>query len=820
MPLPNNALNYLVERMRRGDTVLFCGAGFSRGAYNLVGKPMPLASELPPLIWKLCYPGAEYDGSRLDDLFQVATNKAPRQLQELLQQQLGVDPTSIPEFYGELLALPWFRVYTLNVDDLIPVVARRGTLPRQPVQRSALSWAKSAEEPERGTLPVIHLNGVLEDGPSGVTFSPTQYAERLAGQEPLYAQCAVDVLSRPVVYIGTPLDETPLWQHVSMRRRGPRTRREFRRQSFIVTPSLDRARRELLEREFHVTHLPMTVEEFATELVVGCAPVKQEGLSALLAVSSRQLPARELPLVQDLAANSPAGSSDFLLGRSPRWGDVRDGVSAPRDADDELLQKLQQLLLDTCDGSQTLLLSGTAGCGKTTIAMRVALALSASGVPVAWSDASVEISPFDIRRSMEADHAPPMLVIDEADRYGAELVPMVADLRRSRPRLIVLFTLRSGRGIDRVLDRADALQLPVEEVHLPHLSNRDIGALLDVLDTHNRLGVLKNVPRDTQISRIRDRDGRQLIVALLEATSGRRFSEMLEAEMNELESEQRQIYALVAVASALRFGLTRDELLLAVDDTNNATLAAIDLLLRRHLLLSDSDGCLYVRHRVIADTLLRVVASEGLLADILIGLAVAAASKVSQATRKSHRHYRRIRSLIGHNLITRELSVSDGRRLYEELEAFLNWDHHYWLQRGTFELEHGDLQLAENFLNQSFQIEPEDASVQTEVGYLRLKLAIVESAGAESRRLRDEGFDLLDRAIASRRASDPHQFHIYGQQAIAWLRRGDVRAGERVQLLNRANERVEEGRRQHPRNEPLRETYVELQNERLGIASE
>jgi hypothetical protein len=806
--------------MRRGDTILFTGAGFSRSARNSLGNPMPLASDLSPIIWQLCYPGEPYDGSsRLDALFQVAQAKNPKGLRDALHTHLSVDSSTLPTFYADFFALPWYRAYTLNVDDLEAAIARTMRLPRDVETISAVTWG-SREPPEDASavLEVVHLNGILDDAPDGVTFSPTQYAERLAGQQPLYAQCAVDVLSRPVVYIGTPLDEAPLWQHVSLRRRGPRTRREFRRQSFIVTPALDRARRDLLEREFNVEHIPMSVEDFARELVASSHDVAKEGLRVLSA-SGKRKETDVLPLAQDLATKDPQGTADYLMGRAPRWGDIRDGIAAVRDSDAKLDAEVTAELAAASKDRRIILVTSTAGSGKTTSVMRLALALSARGSPVAWCDQSIDISPLDLRRSVVRDGSPRVIIIDEADRYGGELATFASDLMKARNDLVLILTMRSGRGIDRFEDRCENLTLGFTEFVLPNLSVQDAGRLIDVLDENNRLGELKNKARSAQISAIRDNASGQLIVALLEATSGRRFEELMVSELTELEPEQRDLYSIVSVATALRFGLTRDELLLATDDQSNATLASIDALQRRFLITSDRNGILKVRHRVIAEVLLRSLSAEGVLGDILVGLAIAAASKVTSNMRYGHPHYRRIRTITNHSGVLRELRVTEARRLYEELEPFLNWDHHYWLQRGSFELEHNELQLAENFLNQAYAIEPNDALVQTEVGYLRLKLATIEPSSMKSRDLLAEGFDLLIHAIRARDGKDPHQYHIYGRQTLEWLRRGDVTMSERERLLDEGLEVIEQGRGKHPRNEALRELYVDIQNERLGVTT-
>ena len=78
---------------------------------------------------------------------------------------------------------------------------------------------------------------------------------------------ASDLLCRPVVIIGTRLDEPPLWQHVEYRRRhGGRGLRELRPRSYLVTPRLDRARKALLA-DLNIHWIPMTGEEFTSQVL-------------------------------------------------------------------------------------------------------------------------------------------------------------------------------------------------------------------------------------------------------------------------------------------------------------------------------------------------------------------------------------------------------------------------------------------------------------------------------------------------------------------------------------------------------------------------
>lgn len=352
---------------------------------------------------------------------------------------------------------------------------------------------------------------------------------------------------------------------------------------------------------------------------------------------------------------------------------------------------------------------------------------------------------------------------------------------------------------------------------MPHLADGDIEALLDVLDRENRLGILKGKPRPEQVEAFRGEAGRQLLVAMLSATSGRKFEDRIRDEMAGLESEAALAYGLVAIATAVRYGLTRDEILLATQDASNETLNGISRLQSRGLVISTGAGELRVRHRLIAEVLLDSLASDGRLEAMLTRLAVAAASKVGPNSRRGSREYRRIRSLMNHDFLSRHVGPQGGLRVYSELEAFMQWDYHYWLQRGSLELEAGDIQLAENFLSQAYSLEPADPLVMTEFAFLQLKLAVNAPSGDEARTLLEEGRGLLEDAIRRRSGSDPHQYDIYARQVLEFVRRGDVGRKERGQLLDAAVKLVEEGRASHPRDERLREVYVRIQNERLAL---
>jgi hypothetical protein len=217
-------LEPLRQAIAERRAVLFTGAGFSSEARDTEGAPLPVASVMAEELRALCFRDCPEDDSTLQDLYDVATEHHPDALLGYLRRRLRVGAHPLPEHYRRWFAAPWARIYTLNVDDLEDAAARQFGL--------------------TGLPEVVHLNGRVGDDLDAMTFSTLQHAQRLVTPCPLYTRLIDDLERRPFLFVGTVLDETLFWQHLQLRRsqRGDRPRPR----SYLVTPHLSRARRELL----------------------------------------------------------------------------------------------------------------------------------------------------------------------------------------------------------------------------------------------------------------------------------------------------------------------------------------------------------------------------------------------------------------------------------------------------------------------------------------------------------------------------------------------------------------------------------------------
>jgi hypothetical protein len=521
----------LRRQLSRGEIVLFTGAGFSLSAISRSGKPIPSANTLKEELWRLAFPSTKIDEqSQLGDVFELACSRASNATRQLLTDLLAVDAQKSPLRFKSWFSLPWYRHYTLNIDDLDEAVAAYYNLPRTLHAISATVDA-FVQYPD---LLSIHLNGRLCDYPN-VTFSIRQYGQRANQPDVWYQTLVADLLNHPVVFIGTVLDEPGLWQYIELRRQRSGAEVEMRPASYLVSPSLPAARAALL-KNFNINWITATEEEFfkavledtAAEAAMGHAELKQRYQATPL--SSKLNPVAELreqPPPDDLSL--------FLIGRTPTWADVQKGFAVERWFESGLLADARS------SNYEIILLTGTAASGKSTTAMRLALALEADGRKTYVLDTAEGSWNVGATISAVDRISPDVLYIDDVDVFGNATARLLKSLANLPAHPLVVAAIRSSRlqGLDLVEELDD---LSVLEMTVPTLHDRDIDALLDALDRANRLGRLAGQTTGQRHHVFKTQAGRQLLVAMYYATSGDRLHDRVYSECEDLAGASRLAY--------------------------------------------------------------------------------------------------------------------------------------------------------------------------------------------------------------------------------------------------------------------------------------
>jgi SIR2-like domain len=816
MPVTAHIDEYLTTQFEQGRLIMFSGAGYSLAATDSKGRPLPSGRALAAELWDMAYPGEGYDNhSSLQDIFAVCRQKSSRQLSAYLLERLTINQRALPEFYRDWLNLPWRRIYTLNQDDLLEATAQRFTLPRR---IDSINGLAHTEQFSRSRIPdaleIVYLNGRISDGLENVTFSTSQYAERASGPEPLYQQLATDIVAFPVVFVGTPLEEPLLWQYLEMRgKRGERGMRELRPRSFLVTTSIARAKEDLLA-SYNVEIVRMTAQEFADAHLKALARTTAAGLVTL---RQRRQSVEGSPKFVEPSSTARTRPSMFLLGEEPSFLDIQEGLAIERSVDQHLRDIVAAHSRTAAQEPRIVLLGGTAGSGKSTSLMRLGLRLVAEGKQVGLLDRAADVSPISLKHWADALERPVSLFIDDVDRYGPE-GPRLLRTLLSVPNIACLVVATRSAKMDRIVGSALVGDERVIEVVMPPLTDDDVNKLLDVLAKDRKLGKLRELSRGDQREALKKKCGRQLLVAMLEATSSQSLEDKVYSEWQELSDVERLVYEAVAIAFTHRFPLPKSSLLISLQDVSNDALNAVDKLTRRHLIVQE--GAAYrPRHRLIAETLVDRLVEENprALAKVLARITFAAAVEATPPPDRNRPEWRYLISLLNHARLLRQLRLDGAQLVYQEVESVLVNDHNYWLQRGSLELEDGNVRLAENYLSQARALDPHDFKVQTAYAHMQIKLACAEPTSTSSDRLIDEAMATLEEQISSRGQIDAYPYHVLGSQCLAWTRRGQWTSTQKEHLLQRVVGRVQEGVTGHPRAGELRSLLRDLRFELIAI---
>jgi hypothetical protein len=259
----------------------------------------------------------------------------------------------------------------------------------------------------------------------------------------------------------------------------------------------------------------------------------------------------------------------------------------------------------------------------------LALKLSGGGTPVLWIDKDSEITPAKMRATVRSAKDKIVLAIDDADLYGRELAHLLGDLVPVSKDFLSVFATRSSK-LDAITSAVRGVpHLGIQEHVVPPLNDADIDGLIAVLEKGKRLGILTGASAEARREAFRVQAGRQLLVAMIQATSGENFERKAQEEYLGLEGAHRYAYALITVATALRHTLTKDEVLLAFGDSHEEALVALDRLVAHHLTVAQPPRGEYrCRHRVIADLVFEKLKELGELNEALAGLTWALATKV------------------------------------------------------------------------------------------------------------------------------------------------------------------------------------------------
>ena len=806
---------YLGRKLSEGKLILFTGAGFSANAKNKESKKLPSSNQLAKELSELI--DLEYsENASLKDVFALAILRKKKEVSNYLKKRLTVDSQSLNDEYKTLINQPWYKIYTVNIDNLFNVAQVKFNPERRICCISSNTRTANIEAPK--DLTVTHLHGMIEDIPDKITFSQEQYSEKITVPDAYYSILSSDILQYPFVFLGSQLDEDIFWHYIYLRKRKGAIRkfREFRPNSFIVIPKISQVRKELL-KEYNITWIPHTSSEFSENFLLPLETETQKGFMKIKQPTDESI-IKTIPLVSNLITldKNKASHTHYLLGAEPSWKDIYSNLSIERDKEKEWIKKMNDCMKKNSEEiTPVFIFTGTAGDGKTSVAMRAALQLANEGRTVGWIDRDSNISPYKITSLVENTENLEMLFIDTPDSYGQEIPQIISNLALRKKLKFIALVMRSSKVDHLIKSPLFDNSIQPKEFSTYKLTDNEINKVLDLLEEQNLIGALKQKKRSEQVNIFKEKLDRQLIVAMIEATSGKDFIEKICEEFEELNGIDQQIYCLVAIATSRNYYLLKDEVLLGIGESDNTVINIIDTLVRRGLLIEENNR-LKVRHRVIAQQVSERLSSDNQLMLYYTRLAYIAAVKSISPNPEQKRMKRLLKKIINHEFLFKiSVDISGAQSLYEAIEDLLKDDHHFWLQRGCFELGRNLLHTAKNYLDQSFSLNSDDSLVVLSIEHLNFKKAIAHPNTEKSFIMAKNAYDNIIQLINQRGKSDPYPYHVLGTQGLLWAKQGIKDNEKRKKYLEDLLIILKEGTETHKLSKELKDIRDKIQSEVL-----
>ena len=667
-----------------GRLMLLLGAGASAQSTDKTGISLPtgngLASEIAQSV------GLEYSGETLSQVYSAVSHSDGARLHQLFRNRLVHTRPG-----GDVLALAafrWQRVYTLNIDDVIETAFRKTSPQRLRVfgRNDPLEDA----DPIFEEVQIIKLNGSADRPQDGFIFSPQEYASGSLRFPAWYKEVGQDYSQYVFVFIGSKLNE-PLFQHVMADARLGNNREPQR--GFVITPSASAIEKKHLEA-LNLVHVSGVLDDFVKwlkaevgkppsgwELATAKRPELKSLTKTLPAATQRALNA-VLVVGRKLVPNASVGTEgrirDFYRGFKPTWQDIGDGVPANLAA----VRGFSKKLIETDAPGKAIALLGPAGSGKTTTLMSAALTLSSSiNTPVYYlrepvSDLYELVVELE-RLNQNRYH----LFVDRADLLSRDIALLFEERKVSRGTIV--FSERSNVWNRRLHDLFGTHV--AEKFEISRISKADIPDILKKLKAFGPWTRLEKLTEEQQKAEIYEKSSRQLLIGLMEATSGIGFNEIIRRDFRDIGDDNHKKFLIIVGLSTIHRSALGQSLAGRALIEAGVDVDVTKLLGETEGIIFNSGGKLSARHPIYIRELFERIANPEMIRNCLVALLKAFSdfqAPVIQHVNKADGVV--FKSIINHRFI-RQMMRNDEikvRSIYEAFETVFHVDGLYWLQYG------------------------------------------------------------------------------------------------------------------------------------------
>lgn len=706
-------LALLLRALDEGAVNLLTGAGASFGVVGGDGQELKGGPDLArELNSKFELENEEPDCSNLQLVYGdiAATPQNRASLADFLRTRFT---QCKPTWQSILLAFPWKRIWTLNIDDVLQriVLASTGQAAKTFTWDDGLSVRPfSAHE-----FQIVHLHGrasLIQADLSRLIFSLKEYAARHEVSPGWHAEFRSEFIRKPFIICGARLrDEFDLATVLDI---GNKSRERGGCPSFIVLKGFAPGEEARFRRQGLVP-VAATGDVFFTAL--------RSDFNAYLAAQPSQTPQARASaaLVRaafrqlTLATPRPRRLLDFYASAECQWHHVVDGL----DAKLEHVEKAATWLLDPTRDQRFVLISGGPVCGKSTSALRIAATLNAAGRET-WLFRAEER--FDDEAVCDYLSSKPqtVLVFDDCADFSNSLTSLITTAAKKQLQLRVVATAETWRvrGV-----HADLLTAQVHTVELEPVPRAHFESIFSTRRQRGRLGQCTGMKNVDGWRNFNDQFSRHMLEWLESLEGARSYRQVISEILKNVAGNAADRRLILTCAATHRFGYSLPyQFASALCGQTTIEEFVEPPSPYAELAFLDEKG-LRLRSRSFAIHVWSLASPKERF-DISLYLAKQLAPLVvpQSITRRTY-PYRILRELMDCDVVARDLPES-ADRWFGELLPLMSWNSRYWEQRALLDARRNHDETAYSFAKKAVSIQPRDAFPHTTLGTICMQISV------------------------------------------------------------------------------------------------
>ena len=529
---------YLIDNIRSGKACLMLGAGASVEARNDQGTRAPSGKELGCMIAKR-FVSEDISGYPLNQIAEIAISETDLvTIQEYIREIL--EPFNPTQAHKGLSQFQWHGIATTNYDRLVEKAYQEDNVLHEIVTFIDNSDRINEKLRRANALPYLKLHGCItrtSNREAPLILAIEQYVEYRDGRSRVFDQFRDWCYEHPIVFVGYSFQDQNIRQILLEIGREVPSHPKF----YLVTPDcsapfkrlwgkknidvldgtfndfIDKLQQEI-DSPFRFLKIQRPIEKIpiSDRFTIKCSDINEE-LRCFLETDAEY--------VKEVKVDTDVDPKDFYKGKDLGWASIQNNYDVRRGLTDSILS---EHIIDSQKESrktQFIVIKAHAGAGKKTLLRRLAWEASFD-----YDCLCLYIKPYGQLSSV---------ALHELVRLTSERIFIFVENAPSRPREIINFIntigdmgkwitiLATARKNEWNVYCETLSEHVTNEYELKYLSHRDISNLLELLKAHNALGTLKQLTLENQKKVFCELAGRQLLVALHEATLGKPFEEII-----------------------------------------------------------------------------------------------------------------------------------------------------------------------------------------------------------------------------------------------------------------------------------------------------